>query len=194
MSIAITARKAPRKVRVRRATKRATRVPRDRVRGLSEPWERIQGDAMKERLLELAQRIVKLEAWGFDLGYVQLSIRVRRTRETGTSGNSWVTNDGTSKLSLTVGTNEAQAIGTLIHEYAHHACFRRGWKEEGHGVRFLNFERAAYEEYLGERLDVKAADAQTYGGTGMRHHRYAQLGAFCRQLQARLSEQKREAA
>lgn len=184
--------KAPGKPQDGRPSRPATRVPRQRPMGLGEPGERIQGDAMKARLYELAVKVAKLEAWGGDLGYVQLVIRLRRTtKEPGTSGNSW---PDERKITLFVGTNEAQAIGTLIHEYAHHAMFRRGWKEEGHGVRFLNFERAAFEEYLGERLDVKAADAQAYGGTGLRHHRYAQLGAFCRQLQARLNEQKREAA
>ncbi len=183
--------KAPGKPQDGRPSRPATRVPRQRSVGLGEPGERIQGDAMKERLHELALKVAKLGAWGGDLSYVKLLIRLRRTtKEPGSSGNSWPDD---RKITMLVGTSEADAIGVLIHEYAHHAMFRRGWKEEGHGVRFLDFERAAYEEYLGERLQVKAQDAQAYGGTGLRHHRYAQLGAFIRQLKARLAEQRRSA-
>lgn len=190
MKTTTTARKAPRSLLGRRIYRPAPKGRPAPVIGLSEPGERLRGDALKARLMELVPTIATMAAWGVDLSNVEVKLRVRRQPPWATSGSS---DPETRRITMLLGVNEAEAIGYLIHEFAHCAMFRRGWTEEGHGVRFANFERAAFEEYLGERLDVKAKDAQAYGGSGMRHHRYAQLGAFVRQLAARLNEQKRGA-
>ena len=181
--------KAPRSPYNRRLPLRATRASKYCPLGLREPGEHLGRDAMKARLYELAERVSKMKTWGWDLSNVQLKIRMRgKDPNPGTSGNSWPISN---KITLFVGTAEAEAIGVLIHEYAHHAMFRLGRTEEGHTALFSAFERQAFEEYLGEPLRVTKADAQTYGGTGLKHHRYEQLGAFSRQLRKILAEQRR---
>ena len=190
MNTSRTARKAPGRLQGSRTKRPAPRGRRHAIIGLSEPGERIRGDALKARLMELVPTIATMASWGADLSNVEVKLRVRRRPPWATSGSS---DPATRRITMLLGNNEAEAIGYLIHEFAHCAMFRRGWTEEGHGVRFANFERAAFEEYLGERLDVKAKDAQAYGGSGLRHHRYAQLGAFVRQLAARLNEQRKAA-
>ena len=139
---------------------------------------------MEQLLLTLAKEIAVLKAWDADLSYVQVKIRIFKNKR-GTTGYSW---PDQNLISLGVGIlddsnySEIEAIGTLIHEYAHWAVFHQGHTEESHSIRFLSFERRAYEEFLGEPLVVQPRDAKAYGGKGTKHHRYAQAAAFVRQL------------
>lgn len=166
-------------------------------------------------VMDFVDRIRKLKAWeGADLSRV--TITLRNTQYAYSSG--WARALG-NKILLRAGTRLEDAIITLIHEFAHHVIFIKAWKlrtesiaecngrivlehpkyklykelwHRSHGPAFQSYERAAYEEWIGERVIITDADLKHWNAK-RGYHRYALSTAATRQLRAKMEREAQAA-
>jgi hypothetical protein len=86
-----------------------------------------------QRLTPWASRIARLAAWGRPLE--EVTIELRNGSGVGSSGTAW---PGRRRIIVTVGSDPALALATVLHEYAH--CAAPG--NAHHGLMFKERLRA----------------------------------------------------
>lgn len=101
-----------------------------------------------------------MDAWGGDLGDVALHVTTRRTRDT--LGSTMARGALPPLVTIHAGTGLAHARGTLLHELAHVAVYRRLRRRSDwnfHHPRWRAYYLDAIEEVTGRRLRVGQRDA-----------------------------------
>lgn len=149
--------------RQEREAEREGRLAREaaalRASGLPAPWP-----VREAHLRACFQKWARLKAWETDLSRVELVIR-RRSRHP----IAWTSGHYSGKrIVITVGTDEAYAMETLLHEMAHAASKIKRWEwlrhhipgrsrdpYYYHGIGFCGFLLSAAREALGVPIEVR---------------------------------------
>lgn len=122
--------------------------------------------------MEMARRWCTLAAWERDLSHVGFNLRFSASKDH-TSGRA----EGT-RVTITVGTDLADAYITILHELAHVAA---GRLDAGHGPRWRSFFMQAVNEVVGRRVEIPAgADRRELDrllGFALAQHLFSTKGA-----------------